>query len=232
MLKEEYEVDSNQLKKILDEIYLKLKDLIDANENELQEELSKMFGIKKESLKNYHYGLLPKDDPVRFINRCLSSKEQVVDIAKKIYLGMGFNIDKLEQEGKIVLDLFPRKNKNTHSFSYLVHPACETRVLANLTSNVESIDELNHELGHCMYTLGNSPKLSYFDKFEHDVMTEAIALMMGDLHKKESVLLDIVPKDVLDKYKKTFVSKELRFIVNQIFYIDFEKRCMKIRIKI
>ena len=66
----------------------------------------------------------------------IKSKEEVVEISKKAYAGMGYDVDKLP----IKLDLFPRENKNTHGFSFPIEAGKDARILANLTNNVSRID--------------------------------------------------------------------------------------------
>ena len=136
----------------------------------------------------------------------------MVEIAKKAYKGMGYDLDKLEKEGKLTLDLFPRKNKNTHGFCFRIDTGSDARILANLTNNARSLETLTHELGHCIYTLGNSKDLPYFDRDEYLVMTEAIAMMMQDLQKRENVLNDIVDSKTLEEYRKDFIKDEILFI--------------------
>ena len=223
-LKESYEVDINELENLLDKVYLEAKDLINNVISKKQEDLSKFFGVKKDNLKSYHYGFLTENNPEKKVNDYLKNKEQIVDIAKSAYKGMGYNINKLVEDGKLVLDLFPRKGKNTHGFCFNIDAGKDARILANLTNNTSSIDTLCHELGHCVYTLGVSKNLPYFDREEYPAMTEAIAMMMGDLQKRENILKNTVPDDVLNEFKKTFVEDEVNFLTKALTLINFEKQ--------
>jgi peptidyl-dipeptidase A len=159
-LKETFEVDLKELEILLDDVYNKSKDLIKNEIEKEKEDLSKVFNIKKEDLKAYHYGLLTENNPEKKVNDYIKNKEQIVDLAKKAYQGMGYDIDKLENEGKLILDLYPRKNKNTHAFSFDIDAGKDARVLANLTNNVYSLKVLLHELGHSVYTLDISEKFT------------------------------------------------------------------------
>ena len=61
-------------------------------------------------------------------------------------------------------------------------------------NNVVSLDTLNHEMGHCVYDLGISTELTFLDKrASSPAVTEAIAMMMGDIIKTENVLTNILP---------------------------------------
>ena len=223
-LKETYDVDINELQILLNDVYEKSKVLIKQELEKTQNDLSNTFGIKKEDLQSYHYGLLTENNPEKFVNEEFKTKEQIVEIAKKTYFNMGYDIDKLQDEGKLILDLFPRKGKNTHGFCFGIDPEKDARILANLTNNSLSLETLNHELGHCVYTLNNSKDLSFFDRDEYPAMTEAVAMMMQDLQKRENILADYVPQNILNDYKKTFVEGEIKFLTKALTLINFEKQ--------
>ena len=224
-LKESYEIDINELEILLNDVYNKTLPMIKKYKINEQEELKKIFGV--EDLKSYHYGFLSENNSEKKVNNYLKTKEQVVDIAKKIYLGMGYNIDELQKEGKLTLELFPRKNKNTHGFCFGIDTGADARILANLTNDARSLETLIHELGHCVYTLGNSKELPYFDRGDYPAMTEAIAMMMQDLQKRENILSDTVNQDVLKEYKEVFVDDEIKFITKALTLINFEKEMYK-----
>ena len=224
-LKDSYEVDLIELEKLLDDVYSKSSDLIKKYLTKEQENLKKVFGV--DELKPYHYGYLSDDKPEKKVNDSFKTKEQIVEIAKKTYKGMGYNIDDLEKNGNITLDLFPRKNKNTHGFCFGIDAGADARILANLTNNTYSLETLNHELGHCVYTLGTVKELPFLDRDQYPAMTEAIAMMMQDLQKRENILDEYVNKDILEEYKKTFIEDELSFITKALTIINFEKEMYK-----
>lgn len=219
-LKETYDVDSDYLQKLLDEVYNKAFDINKKLQSENKEELAKEYGISKDDLKAYHYGLLLENNPAKAVNEAIKTKEQVVDISKQAYKNMGYDIDKMP----ITLDLFPRKNKNTHGFCFGIEAGKDARILANLTNNSNSIDTLCHELGHCVYHIGISPDLPFFDKDEYPAMTEAVAMMMGDLQQKEDILKDVVDSKTLKKFKDEHRKSEAKFINRSMLIIDFEKQ--------
>ena len=226
-LKDSYEVDLKELENLLNDIYLKSQDLIKETQNKIKEELSKEFGIEKENLKSYHYGFLTENNPEKKVNDFIKNKEQILEIAKKTYLGMGYDIEKLEKDGKLTLDLYPRKGKNTHGFCFGIDQEADARILANLTNNSMSLETLNHELGHCIYTLGTVKTLPFFDREQYPAMTEAIAMMMQDLQKREDVLKDLIPQDLLLDYRKNHVKDEINFICKALTLINFEKEMYK-----
>ena len=223
-LKETYNVDIKELENLLNNVYEKSKVLIKQELEKTQDDLSKTFGLKKEDLQSYHYGLLTENNPEKYVNEEFLSKEQIVEIAKKTYQGMGYDIENLQNEGKLTLDLFPRKGKNTHGFCFGIEAGKDARILANLTNNAYSLETLNHELGHCVYTLYNSDNLPLMDRDDYPAMTEAVAMMMQDLQVRENILDNYISSKVLEDYKKTFVEKEIKFLTKALTLINFEKQ--------
>ena len=240
MLKEEYNVDPEFLDKLTSDIYSKGEAKIKALQEKRHKELKEFFGV--DELKAYHYGLLLDSNPEKGVNEILSQLpcpagegwgegtivNNIEDISRKTYSGMGYDIDKLQKEGKLTLDLYPRKGKNTHGFCFGIEAGKDSRILANLMNNVQSIDTLNHELGHCMYDLGLSVNLPFVDKTpSSSAFTEAIAMMMGDIMKKEDILKGIVPNELLAKFKDSLKDDEANFVSRSLEIIEFERELYK-----
>ena len=218
-LKDVYDVDANYLQSLIDEVYDNSKEINKQIQSEYKKELAEEFGIGVNDLRPYHYGLLLENNPAREVNKSLKNKEQVVAISKKAYSGMGYNVDDMP----IILDLFPRKNKNTHGFCFDIEAGKDARILANLTNTTKSINTLCHELGHCVYHIGISRELPYLDQTAYPAVTEAIAMMMGDLQQREDILKEIVSDKILDRFKKDFKKTEAAFINRCMLIIAFEK---------
>lgn len=219
-LKETYDVDADYLQKLLDEVHTNASGVNKKLQAENKKELAQEYGIDEKDLKQYHYGLILKNNPAKDVNDALKTKEQVVEISKNAYKNMGYDIDNMP----ITLDLFPRKNKNTHGFCFDIEAGKDARILANLTNNTNSIDTLCHELGHCVYDLGIDMELPYLDKTTHPAVTEAVAMMMGDLQQKEDILKGLVSDDVLDRFKQDHKKSEAKFINRSMLIINFEKQ--------
>ncbi|HCB11319.1 MAG TPA: hypothetical protein DEO94_04105, partial [Cyanobacteria bacterium UBA11991] len=131
-------------------------------------------------------------------------------------------------KGNLTLDLYPRKGKNTHGFCFGIDPGRDSRILANLRNDTRSLDTLNHELGHCMYDLNISRDLTVIDRAPaSSAFTEAIAMMGGDLQKRENILNNIIPEDKLIPFKNSFKKDEALFIANSLLIIDFEREMYK-----
>ena len=224
-LKEDYDVDSALLNSLVNEVYSSAKAKIKTIQERKYKELKEFFNISE--LKPYHYGLLLDSNPDKAVNEILSL-HNIEEISKKTYAGMGYNVDKMIADGKLTLDLYPRKGKNTHGFCFGVKAGEDSRILANLTNNVISLDTLNHEMGHCIYDLGLDKNLPFIDREPaSSATTEAIAMMMGDIMKLENILADIVPKEKLNKFKDSLKEDESNFVSRSLLIIEFERELYK-----
>ena len=220
-LKEDYEVEKEFLEKLIEEVYSQTSDTIKEIQTKKQNDLKKFFNVER--LKPYHYGLLLSNNPEKGVNEILE-KNDITLISKQMYGNMGYDVDKMVSEGKLTLDLFPRKGKNTHGFCFGVQAGKDSRILANLTNNVISLDTLNHEMGHCVYDLGINTDLPFLDRTAASpAVTEAIAMMMGDIIKRENVLADVIGKDLLDRFKDSLKEDEVSFVSKSLLIIDFER---------
>lgn len=220
-LKEDYEVENEFLEKLINEVYSKTQTTIKEIQTKKQSELKKFFNI--DELKAYHYGLLLSDNPEKGVNEVLEKKD-ITLISKNMYKKMGYDVDKMVAENRLTLDLFPRKGKNTHGFCFGVEAGKDSRILANLTNNVISLDTLNHEMGHCVYDLGIDTKLPFLDRTASSpAVTEAIAMMMGDIIKRENVLAEFLDGELLEKFKNSVKEDEVSFVSKSLLIIDFER---------
>lgn len=220
-LKEDFDVDINFLDNLINQVYSGASEKIKKHQQKNYEELKDIFAVDK--LEGYHYGLLTDSNPDKEVNKILENYN-IENICKNAYKGMGYDIDVLVKNGNLTLDLYPRKGKNTHGFAFCIKAGHDARILANLRNDSRSIDTLNHELGHCIYDLGLSEELPFIDREPaSSAFTEAIAMMMGDLHKKENILKDIISQDELSRVKESLKEDEANFISKSLLIIDFER---------
>lgn len=222
-ISQDYDIQPKQLDKLLTDVAENTKAANSKVMSDRKRELAKAFGINEEDLRSYHFGLLIGDDPEKAVNDKIKSKEQVVEISKKAYEGMGYKVDELP----IILDLFPRENKNTHGFSFPIEPGKDARILANLTNNVSSVDTLMHELGHSVFTVKTDSSLPYITQDTTSTMTEAVAMMMGDMIRTEGLAKNLVSDEVNKKFEKSLGNEEATFVGSAMTIIEFERNMYK-----
>ena len=222
-ISQDYDIQPKALDKLLGDVSKNIREANTKVMNDKKQDLANAFGIKQEDLRSYHFGLLTGEDPEKLVNDQIKTKEQVVEISKKAYAGMGYNIDELP----ITLDLFPRANKNTHGFSFPIEPGKDARILANLTNNVSSVDTLMHELGHSVFTVKTDASLPYMSQDTTSTMTEAVAMMMGDMIRTEGLAKDLVSPEVNEKFEKSLGSEEANFVGHSMTIIEFERAMYK-----
>ena len=222
-ISQDYDIQPKQLDKLLTDVAENTKAANSKVMSDRKRELAKAFGINEEDLRSYHFGLLTGDDPEKAVNDKIKSKEQVVEISKKAYEGMGYKVDELP----IILDLFPRENKNTHGFSFPIEPGKDARILANLTNNVSSVDTLMHELGHSVFTVKTDSSLPYITQDTTSTMTEAVAMMMGDMIRTEGLAKNLVSDEVNKKFEKSLGNEEATFVGSAMTIIEFERNMYK-----
>lgn len=218
-LKEDYDIEPEELDKLLDDVAKNTKDSNAKVMAGIKKDLSEAFNVKPEDLRSYHFGYLAGEDPEKIVNDSIKTKEEVVEMSKKAYAGMGYDIDELP----IKLDLFPRENKNTHGFSFPIKAGKDARILANLTDNVSSVDTLMHELGHSVFTVKTNPELPYMEQDTTSTMTEAVAMMMGDMIRTEGLAKDKISPEVNEKFAKSLGKEESTFVGSSMAIIDFER---------
>ena len=220
---QDYDIQPKELDKLLNDVAANTKEANSKVMSDKKQELADAFGIRQEDLRSYHFGLLTGEDPEKLVNDKITTKEQVVEMSKKAYEGMGYNIDEMP----ITLDLFPRENKNTHGFSFPIEPGKDARILANLTNNVSSVDTLMHELGHSVFTVETDPTIPYLTQDTTSTMTEAVAMMMGDMPRTEGLAKDLVSPEVNEKFEKSLGSEEATFVGSAMTIIEFERAMYK-----
>ena len=217
MIEDTYDITPQKLDELLNAVYEKTKDKCLEFTKRNQTDLAKSFEIEISELRDFHYGLLTEENPEKEVTKYI---DNVVEIAENAYKNMGYDINNMG----ITLDLYPRPNKNTHGFAFCIEAGKDARILANLTDNISSLNTILHELGHCVYDIGINTELPFLDRdCASSAMTEAIAMLMGDLPKTENILSNIVPDNVLEKFKSELKKDEARFVARSLQIIEFEK---------
>ena len=221
VLKEDFDVKPEILYNLIDEVYSKALPKIKFIQTKKEKELKEFFGI--DNLNSHHYHIILESSPEKAINDILKNCN-IEDIAKKMYSMMGYDLDSFQKEGKLTLDLYPRKNKSKQACCFGIDNGKDVRIIANLTNNIQSLYTLTHELGHAVYSLGIPSALNFLErKPASSAASEAIAMMMESIIHKENLLKDIIPNDILLKYQESLKENEALFVLHSKRIIEFER---------
>ena len=226
MLKETYKVDEKKLFSLLDDLADKTDKIYDKTSKKRDEKLADAYGIATKDLRPWHYGLQMEGSPTKEADKYLKDSDTMVKSATEMYKKMGWDIPKMP----ILLDLFPKENKNQHGFCFSVDTNKDVRILANLTNNMDSLETLNHELGHAVYDIGISGHLSYFDREPaSSAMTEAVAMLMQTLPQREGMFEETLnmPKELSNKLDNSRRKGSVNFVRQSLVLINFEKELYK-----
>lgn len=221
-LKEAYKTDEEKLFKLLDQLEEQASEIYKRLSSSSRKKLANAFKIKPEDLRPHHYGLILEGDPQKLADPFVKDNDMMVKTALSMYKRMGWDISKLP----IHLDLFPKENKNQHGFCFDIDTNKDVRILANLRNNIDSIETLNHELGHAVYDIGISEHLPYFKReVASSAFTEAIAMLMQSLPYREgSFIEDIgIPKKLAAKLDQHRLKDLVSFVLSYVADIKFEK---------
>lgn len=221
-LREKFEVDEEALFKLMEDLDKKTEGIYSSMKAKEYERLAKVFGIRVEDLKPWHYDFQQEGNPIKEADKYITDTNAVQRVAFKMYKQMGWNI----AEMPITLDLFPREHKNQHCFCFYIDTNKDARVLANLRRDTKSVETLSHELGHSVSQIGLSDKVSYFDRGHYDAVSEAFAMLMEGLPHNEAVLVKEfnMPADLAQKLKIERLKFDINFIRQCLLFINFEKQ--------
>jgi len=218
VLKSNYKIDSETFKNNLNTIYLALKPEIDEASEETNEELKKIF--QTNWLEHYHYDLKVCSDEFKIFNEAIA-KFGIIPLTKRIFSKMGFDIDKLINDGVLILNEDKTKKNACHM---PIMPAKQSAICTSQSNNFNDLLTLCHELGHAMYNLGISQSLPLcMKKSPSKAINEAIAYIMQDVVINEDVLADIVPAKVLEKIRKIYRNEQLIKIAKIFAINEFEQ---------
>ena len=180
------EYDPQQLLAIFAELETMTKEPFKQMKGRLDAELAQRFNTTPDKLMPWHYDnpffqTSPPSDKVdvdEFYKD--KTKEQIVDIAKRFYAGIGLPIDNILKRS----DLFERPSKDQHAFCTNIDHHGDVRLLCNVKPTAEWMDTMLHESGHGVYDYYMNFSLPYnLREPAHIFSTEGIAMLFGALAK-------------------------------------------------
>lgn len=223
ILKEKFDIDTNEAEEIIKNFSSK-KDVI-SSVAERKVYLAKHWNIKVDELQPHHYDSLTA---LYNFNDYIESPEQIIELTKKTFENLGFDLKKLEKENRIFYDLLPQEGKSIFtSFCKYIPEADANGLYLNTKDDLASLRVLLHEFGHLVYNFNVSELLSIKNKYPKAVYTEAIAMMFEKFAYKENLLKDIIPKDKYETFKKFYQIEYNTLNTSICASAEFEKEIYK-----
>ncbi len=166
---------------------------------DLDQNLSKRFGISTQDLMPWHYQdpffqEAPKQN--LDLDQYYANKD-IVAISAEFFKAIGLPVDEIIARS----DLFEREKKNQHAFCSCLDHKMDIRVLCNIRPNEYWMTTMLHELGHAVYDKNIDQTLPYVLRTpSHTLTTEASAMLFGRFSKDGAFLNQYVG---VDKVKAT-----------------------------
>lgn len=177
------EQDEDTLLKIFDELDQLTRDKFKVLKAEIDDVLSKRYGIKPEEMMPWHYNdSFFQEAPLIYnvdFDKYLKDVN-ILDYVKKFYASIGLETDDILQRS----DLYEKEGKNPHAYSISIDKEGDIRILMNIENNTYWLDTLLHELGHSVYDKYINKDVPFILRdASHIFTTEAIAMMFGRFSK-------------------------------------------------
>jgi peptidyl-dipeptidase A len=175
------EQNEDELVKLFAELDSLTREPFLAMKKELDVNLAKMYGIKIDDLRPWHYHdpyfqEAPQVGGVD-LDKYYKGKDPV-EIAKVFYAGVGMPVEDIIGRS----DLYERVGKNPHAFCSDMDRSGDIRILANMKDNAYWMETILHELGHGIYDKNIDPTLPYLLRtYPALCVTEASAEYFGRL---------------------------------------------------
>ena len=199
------DLDAKHVEKTFDELYILSEKPFKEIHSQIETIFEKRYKIKKADLRSWHYEDLFAQEAPGIFDINLDSYYEKIDIpeySKKYFTS--FNMDAEDILARS--DLYEKKGKNQHAYSFNIDRKQDIRILCNIVPNMRWMETMLHELGHATYDKYIDQNLPYLLRdAANQLTTEGIAMLFGGYASnvnwmKES--LNLSNKEV-KKIKKT-----------------------------
>jgi peptidyl-dipeptidase A len=183
------EQDGDELLKLFDDLDALTREPFLAAKAEIDGRLAKLYGVKAEGLRPWHYhDPFFQESPAVF-DADLDApyhKTDILKLCRDFYAGVGLPIDDVIARS----DLYEKKGKSPHAFCTDIDREGDVRVLANIVPNEYWAATMLHELGHSVYSSKNIPQsVPYVLRGEsHILTTEGVAMQFERFSKSRAWL--------------------------------------------
>ena len=159
------------------------RDPFEKVKTDMDERISRRFGVAPSDLRPWHYDDLFFQEAPRVYDVDLDAffrPLDVVEVVRNYFGGLGLDVRGILSRS----DLHERPGKDQHAFCTDIDRKGDIRVLANVKNDEMWAGTMLHELGHAVYDQYIDRELPFFLRHHaHTLVTEAVAMMFGRLSK-------------------------------------------------
>lgn len=186
------EQDPAEIEALFDELDTLTRDAFAVLKDDIDEHLSKRYGIAKEDLMPWHYqNRFFQEAPKIYtldLDKYYEGKD-LVQLTTDYYASLGMDITDIVANS----DLFEKPGKNQHAFCIDIDNEGDVRVLCNIKDNYKWMNTMLHEYGHSVYDKYISRDLPFALRDPaHTFTTEAIAMMFGRMASNAQWMQDML----------------------------------------
>ncbi len=175
------EQDPDELIRLFDELKAKTDKPFRAIKDDVDDVLSKRYGIKPADMRPWHYQDPFFQESPKIYEVDLDQyygRANVRELATCFFQGIDLDPTAILERS----DLFEAEKKYPHAYSIDMDRKGDCRIMTNLRNDEYWMDTMLHELGHATYTDQVDDTLPWLLRTEaHTFTTEAIAMLFGRL---------------------------------------------------
>ena len=223
------EQDPEQIEQLFDELDELTRDSFISLKAEIDDFLSKRYGIKKSDLMPWHYQNRFFQEAVKIYDVDLDQfykNKDLIKLTEDYYAGIGLPIEDVINSS----DLFEREGKYQHAYCTDIDREGDVRVVCNIQPNHQWMMTMLHEYGHAVYSKFHDRDIPWLLRdAAHIFATEAVANLFQNFAAYPTWLNEIVevPENEVDKIAEDcFKSIRLETLIfsrwSQVMY-RFEK---------
>ena len=173
------ELDPKMVQSVFSELY----NLTEAPYGKLHQEIESIFAtrysIDKSEIRPWHYEDLFAQGAPSIFELNLDNFYADIDIPKTastFYASVEIPVNDILERS----DLYERKGKNQHAYSFCIDRRQDIRILCNIVPNERWMETMLHELGHAIYDKYIDQTLPFLLREPaHSFTTEGVAMFFG-----------------------------------------------------
>lgn len=193
--------DPQEIEKLFDELDNLTRSSFAKLKNEIDESLSKTYGISKDKLMPWHYQNRFFQEAPKIYSVDLDGyykDKDIVKLTEDYYRSIGLPIEDMVAKS----DLYEKEGKYQHAYCTSIDRSGDVRVVCNIKQNYNWMGTSLHEYGHAVYDKWISRDLPWvLREPAHTFTTESIAMLFGRMASNPQWLQDMAGISDAEKEK-------------------------------